>query len=459
MKNEKKILDVIILAAGKGTRMYSEKPKVLHEIAGKALLQYVIDCSKNLKAETINIVYGHGGQQVKEKINDDSLNWCEQREQLGTGHAVMQATQFIKDQADVLILYGDVPLLSVDTLEKLLEEKKQSSIAILTAELKNPVGYGRIVRNKIDDVEKITEEKDATDDIKEIKEINSGVMVVDGDKLKLWLNKINNNNTQSEYYLTDLIELAVNEGESISSHIVIDNKEIEGINNKVQLAELERVYQNKQAKKLMEKGVILLDPNRFDLRGEIEIGKDVSIDINVILEGKCSIGNNVNIGANSIIKDSIICDGVTILENCVIEKSMIKSGCNIGPFARLRPETQLDENAKVGNFVEIKKAHIAKGSKVNHLSYIGDTEMGENVNVGAGTITCNYDGAYKHLTKIGDNAFIGSNTALVAPIEIGAGATIGAGSTLGKDADADKLTFSRAKQVTISSWIRPIKNK
>ena len=459
MKKVNKILDIIILAAGKGTRMYSEKPKVLHEIAGKALLQYVIDCSKNLGAKNINIVYGYQGQQVKEIINDKSLNWCEQKEQLGTGHAVMQATQFIDDEVDVLILYGDVPLLSAETLNNLLEEKQQTSLALLTAELENPDGYGRIVRNQIGCIKKITEEKDAADEIKKIKEINSGVMVVDGDKLKLWLNKINNKNTQGEYYLTDLIELAVNEGEIVASHIVVDNNEIEGINNKVQLAELERVFQKRQAKKLMEKGVTLLDPNRFDLRGQLEIGQDVSIDINVILEGKCSIGNNVTIGSNSIIKDSIIGDDVTILENCVIEKSTIKSGCNIVPFARLRPETRLDENAKEGNFVEIKKSHIAKGSKVNHLSYIGDTEMGENVNVGAGTITCNYDGAYKHLTKIGNNAFIGSNTALVAPIEIGKGATIGAGSTLGKDAEADMLTFSRARQVTISSWTRPTKNK
>lgn len=459
MKKENKLLEVIILAAGKGTRMYSEKPKVLHKLAGKSLLQYVIDSAYELGSESINVVYGHGGNQVIECIKDQKLNWCEQKEQLGTGHAVMQAIRFIHDSSQVIILYGDVPLLKIATLKKLLLEKQTSSLCLLTAKLDNPEGYGRIVRNKQGSIEKITEEKNASNEIKQINEINSGIMIVNGDKLKSWLDKINNKNAQGEYYLTDLIELAVQEGEIVNSHIVADNKEIEGINNKIQLAELEREFQKRQAIKLMESGVTLMDPGRFDLRGKVETGNDVSIDINVILEGHCSIGNNVSIGANSIIKDSIIGDDVNIFENCVIEKSIIKSGCNIGPFARLRPETQLDENAKVGNFVEIKKSHIGKGSKISHLSYIGDTEMGENVNVGAGTITCNYDGTYKHLTKIGDNAFIGSNTALVAPIEIGEGATIGAGSTLGKDAEAGKLTLSRAKQITMQGWKRPIKKQ
>ena len=340
-----------------------------------------------------------------------------------------------------------------------MKAKQDHSLALLTACLDNPFGYGRIVRNSQNAVEKIVEEKDATDEIRKINEINSGVMAVDGDKLKKWLDQIGNNNAQGEYYLTDLIEMAVAEGEEVSSYIVDDNKEIEGINNKIQLAELEREYQKRAAYALMTQGVSLRDPARFDLRGNLIVGHDVSIDINVILAGECKIGNNVSIGANTVIKDTIIGDNVIILENCVIEKSSIESGCNIGPFARLRPDTQLDENAKVGNFVEIKKAHISKGSKVNHLSYIGDTEMGENVNIGAGTITCNYDGANKHLTKIGDNAFIGSNTALVAPINIGAGATIGAGSTLGKDAEADKLTFTRAAQKTIDGWKRPTKKK
>lgn len=454
-----KKLQVIVLAAGKGTRMYSSKPKVLHHLAGKTLVQHVIDCARELDAESIALVYGHGGDLVKQTLAEQLLIWCEQKEQLGTGHAVQQAIGHIEDDANVLILYGDVPLLGAETLRQLLRAKNNHSLALLTACLEQPFGYGRIVRNNENNIEKIVEEKDASDEIKRINEINSGVMVVDGTKLKQWLAQIGNNNAQGEYYLTDLIELAVNEGEEVSSYIVEDNKEIEGINNKLQLAELEREYQRRAAVKLMTQGVSLRDPGRFDLRGTVTVGQDVSIDINVILEGNCSIGNNVKIGANTVIKNTKIGDNVVILENCVIESSIIGNDCNLGPFARLRPETRLEDNAKVGNFVEIKKAHIAKGSKVNHLSYIGDTEMGENVNIGAGTITCNYDGANKHMTKIGDNAFIGSNTALVAPIEIGSDATIGAGSTLGKNAEAGKLTFTRAAQRTINGWKRPTKKK
>ena len=454
-----KPLQVIILAAGKGTRMYSSLPKVLHKLAGKSLVEHVIDSAEALNAESISLIYGHGAEQVKDTLIDRQLIWCEQREQLGTGHAVQQAIETVNDLANVLILYGDVPLLSTETLNKLLEAKKDSSMVLLTAKMNNPYGYGRIVRNSDLKIEKIVEEKDADELEKKITEINSGVMVVEGHKLKQWLVKIGNDNAQGEYYLTDLIELAVVEGEIVNSYIVEDNKEIEGINNKVQLAELEREYQKQQAHSLMTQGVTLMDPARFDLRGTVATGQDVTIDINVIIEGHCKIGSNVTIGANSVLKDMIIGDNVVILQNCILEKSTIGNGCNIGPFARLRPETQLDENAKVGNFVEIKKAHISRGSKVNHLSYIGDTEMGENVNIGAGTITCNYDGAYKHLTRIGDNAFIGSNTALVAPIEIGSGATIGAGSTLSRDAEAEKLTFTRAAQKTVNGWQRPCKTK
>ncbi len=452
-----KSLQVIILAAGKGTRMYSNIPKVLHQLAGKALVEHVIDCAESLNASSISLIYGHGGEQVKSLLTDKSLIWCEQKEQLGTGHAVQQAITSIDDNANVLILYADVPLLSATTLIKLLEAKQDSPMALLTANLPNPQGYGRIVRNDNAQIKKIVEQKDATESELHISEINSGVMVVDGDKLKSWLSQIGNNNAQGEYYLTDLIELAVLEGETVHSYIVEDNKEIEGINNKVQLADMEREYQFRQATLLMEKGVTLRDPNRFDCRGSIEVGKDVSIDINVILEGHCKLGHNVTIGANSILKDMIIGDNVEILENCILEKSTIGNGCHIGPYARLRPETQLDDNAKVGNFVEIKKSYIAKGSKVNHLSYIGDTQMGKNVNIGAGTITCNYDGAYKHITHIGDNVFIGSNSALVAPIEIGQGATIGAGSILSNNAPEESLTLTRAKPKTLKGWKRPTK--
>ncbi len=455
----KKPLQVIILAAGKGTRMYSSLPKVLHKLAGKTLIEHVIDSAEVLKAESIALIYGHGGEQVKKTLKNRQLSWYEQKEQLGTGHAVKQAITIIDDKAQVLILYGDVPLLGAATLNKLLLEKKDQAMAILTANLADPEGYGRIVRSSDNVIEKIVEQKDANNKEQEIKEINSGVMVVDGNKLKSWLDKIGNDNAQGEYYLTDLIELAVAEGEQVNSYIVADNKEIEGINNKIQLAELEREYQRQQAYKLMSQGVTLKDPSRFDLRGQIEVGQDVTIDINVIIEGQCKIGNNVTIGANSVLKNMQIGDNVEILQNCLLEDSVVKADCHIGPFARLRPETVLEEGAKVGNFVEIKKAQIGQGSKVNHLSYIGDTHMGDNVNIGAGTITCNYDGAYKHLTEIGDNAFVGSNSALVAPIKIGAGATVGAGSTLSKNAQAEKLTFSRAEQRTINGWQRPRKNK
>ncbi len=452
-------LEVIILAAGKGSRMYSSKPKVLHTLGGKLLLKHVLDTAQALAAASINVVYGHGGDQVKNLLGNEAVNWCEQAEQLGTGHAVQQALEHISDASNVLILYGDVPLLSTSTLNHLLLAKQHHKIALLTANLTDPSGYGRIVRNSANVIQKIVEEKDADEAIRKISEINSGVMTVSGRDLKKWLSRLDNNNAQNEYYLTDLIELAVKEGEQVASYIVADEHEIEGINNKIQLAALERVFQQRKANELMSRGVSLMDPSRFDLRGRLDTGQDVHIDINVIIEGYCRFGNNVRIGANCVIKDTNIGDNVTILENCVVEKAELAAGCVVGPFARLRPDTKLAEDVKVGNFVEIKKSHIAAGSKVNHLSYIGDTLMGENVNIGAGTITCNYDGANKHLTRIGDNAFIGSNSALVAPVEIGSNATIGAGTTLSYDAEKDKLTLTRVKQRTVSGWKRPVKNK
>ncbi len=452
-------LEVAILAAGKGTRMNSKLPKVLHTIGGNSLIEHVINRAKQLNCEKIHLIYGFGGEQLKKAITDKLISWAEQKQQLGTAHAVQQITKNINPDNDILILYGDVPLISQSTLEQLIVAKQNSNLAILTAQVRQPTGYGRIVRNEKGKIEKIVEEKDASDSIKEINEINSGIMLVDGKKLIQWLAQIKNNNAQQEYYLTDIVELAVKDKEYIAAHICEDEMEIQGINNKQQLATMECEYQHQQVDILLENGVTLRDPERVDIRGKLETAMDNEIDINVIFEGQCRLGNNVKIGANSIIKNSIIGDNTTILENCLIENSIVKESCTIGPYARLRPETIMEKGSKAGNFVEIKKSTIGEGSKVNHLSYIGDTIMGKNVNVGAGTITCNYDGAYKHLTEISDNVFIGSNSALVAPISIAGNVTIGAGSTLSNNVDEECLMVVRAKARAIKFWKRPTKAK
>ena len=450
----------IILAAGKGTRMRSEIPKILHQIANRSLLQHVYDMSKQLENNSIKIVYGHGANLVRETLRDLDASWIEQKQQLGTGHAVQQVKDQIADTDTVLILYGDVPLLKLSTVKLLLSNVSQSSIALLTVNLENPRGYGRIVRSSSGKVTKITEEKDATETEKLISEVNTGIMAVQGDKLKNWLNKLNNTNAQGEYYLTDIIEMAVAENIAIITSQPETEDEVLGVNNRIQLSHLERVYQTQQAHLLMEQGVTLKDPARFDLRGTIDqLGQDIDIDINVILEGNNSIGSNVCIGANTHIKDSMIGDNVKILANCVIENAVIGQGSRIGPFARIRPETVLDQDVHIGNFVEIKKSSVASGSKINHLSYIGDTTVGSKVNIGAGTITCNYDGANKFRTVIEDGAFIGSDTQLVAPVTIGKNATIGAGSTITKDSPENQLTLSRVKQVSITGWQRPVKQK
>jgi len=450
----------IILAAGKGTRMRSEIPKILHQIANRSLLQHVYDMSKQLENNSIKIVYGHGASLVRETLRDLDASWIEQKQQLGTGHAVQQVKDQIADTDTVLILYGDVPLLKLSTVKLLLSNVSQSSIALLTVNLENPRGYGRIVRSSSGKVTKITEEKDATETEKLISEVNTGIMAVQGDKLKNWLNKLNNTNAQGEYYLTDIIEMAVAENIAIITSQPETEDEVLGVNNRIQLSHLERVYQTQQAHLLMEQGVTLKDPARFDLRGTIDqLGQDIDIDINVILEGNNSIGSNVCIGANTHIKDSMIGDNVEILANCVIENAVIGQGSRIGPFARIRPETVLDQDVHIGNFVEIKKSSVASGSKINHLSYIGDTTVGSKVNIGAGTITCNYDGANKFRTVIEDGAFIGSDTQLVAPVTIGKNATIGAGSTITKDSPENQLTLSRVKQVSITGWQRPVKQK
>lgn len=437
--------------------MKSALPKVLHKIAHKPLLGHVLDVAQQLGAHSTHVVYGHGGEQVKNALSHYNVSWVLQDEQLGTGHAVDQAAPAIDDNQTVLILYGDVPLIQKETLIELIKAASNKALGLLTAHLDDPTGYGRIIRNDTGNVVKIVEQKDANDEEKQVTEINTGMLALDSTQLKSWLKKLENNNAQGEYYLTDIIGIAANEGVTINTVHPAYLKEIEGVNNKLQLAQLEREYQMDQAKKLMEQGVTLKDPSRFDLRGELEVGRDVTIDVNVIIEGKVKLGDNVIISSNNIIKDSTVGNNVIIQPNCVIESSNIGDDCVIGPFARVRPDTQLARGAKIGNFVEIKKSTIGEGSKVNHLSYIGDTTMGKDVNIGAGTITCNYDGANKHQTIIGDNAFIGSDTQLVAPVEVGEGATIGAGSTISHDAPKGELTLSRAPQKTRQGWKRPVK--
>jgi len=451
-------IKTIILAAGQGTRMCSKLPKVLHKIAGKALLQHVCETSLGLENNHVFVVYGHGGEQVKEELSSLEVAWIEQREQLGTGHAVQQVVTEINDEEIVLILYGDVPLLKKETIETLLTHVSDNSLALLTVFLDNPAGYGRIVRDTENKVIKIVEQKDASETELHIKEGNTGILAIQGAKLKDWLSRLKNNNAQEEYYLTDVIEMAVKDGLDIKTSHPENVDEVLGVNNRQQLSHLERVYQLEQANKLMKVGVTLFDPARVDVRGSFsKLGQDIEVDINVIFEGENSLADNVSIGANTMIKNSVIEEGVVILANCVIENAVVGKNSRIGPFARLRPQAQLSENVHIGNFVEIKKSTIAKGSKVNHLSYIGDSIIGRSVNIGAGTITCNYDGVNKFQTIIEDGAFIGSNTQLVAPVTVGKNATIGAGSTITKNTPEEQLTLTRAKQLTIKNWQRPVK--
>ena len=450
-------LHVVILAAGQGTRMKSALPKVLHAIGGKPLLEHVIQTAMQLNTDSLHVVYGHGGELVTQQLAQYDVNWVLQDQQLGTGHAVEQAMPSIPDNDSVLILYGDVPLIKQETLSKLITASEQGALGLLTANLPNPAGYGRIVRNDAGEVVKIVEEKDASEEQRKISEINTGMLALSSTKLKGWLDQLENNNAQGEYYLTDVIGMAALENITINTVQPDSLVEIEGVNNKLQLAELERAYQRQQAELLMLQGVTLRDPERFDLRGELEVGQDVIIDVNVVIEGKVTLGNGVTVEPNNLIINSSIADNSIIHPNCVIESSTVGKDCEIGPFARIRPDTNLVEQVKIGNFVEVKKSNIAFGSKVNHLSYIGDTEMGEKVNVGAGTITCNYDGAYKHKTIIGNGVFIGSDTQLVAPVEVGEGATIGAGSTITHDVPKGELSLSRSPQKTRQGWKRPTK--
>ena len=450
-------LGVIILAAGQGTRMKSRLPKVLHPLAGKPLLGHVLDTARSLNPKRIVVVHGHGGEQVREAFAEHPVEWVEQAQQLGTGHAVQQAESLMDGLDKVLILYGDVPLMRRQTLQRLIDTT-ESDMGLITVELENPTGYGRIIRDTAGNVLQIVEQKDASAEQLRVTEINSGIMLMGANSLVEWLARLSNENTQGEYYLTDVLEMAVHDGVAIHVTQPADALEVAGINDRAQLALMERAYQRLQANHLMQQGVTLHDPARFDLRGRLATGQDVVIDVNVIVEGEVILGDKVSIGANTVLRDVTVGDNVQILENCVIEQARIGPDCRIGPFARLRPGAELLGNAHVGNFVEIKKSTIGQGSKVNHLSYVGDSEIGERVNIGAGTITCNYDGAHKHKTRIGDDAFIGSNTALVAPVSVGDSATIGAGSVITKDPEAHKLTVTRARQLTINGWTRPCKD-
>ena len=449
-------LNVVILAAGQGTRMKSCHPKVLHPLAGKPLLGHVIDTARSLNPAKIIVVYGHGGEQVPKALASDDLVWVEQAQQLGTGHAVEQAMSEVDDESSLLILYGDVPLIQPSTLAELIRLGAEG-FGLLTVHLANPSGYGRIVRDSHGAVARIVEDKDASEAERGITEINSGIMCTRAGHMRAWLAKLENDNVQQEYYLTDTIAMAVEAGIPVKTTHPVAEQEVAGINSRSQLAELERYYQLQLAEQLMATGVTIIDPARLDIRGTVSSGQDVTLDINVVLEGTVKLGRNVRIGPGCVIKDSEIADDVEIKAMSVIEQAKIGAGAQVGPFARLRPGTELASNVHIGNYVEIKNSQVGEGSKINHLSYVGDTSVGKAVNIGAGTITCNYDGANKHRTIIGDRAFIGSDTQLVAPVEVGEGATIGAGTTLTNNAPAEELTLSRTKQKTVKGWQRPTK--
>ncbi len=450
-------LSVVILAAGRGTRMHSDKPKVLHELAGMSLVQRVLGCAHQLNSSRICVVYGHGGDAVPQALEGSDALCVLQEPQLGTGHAVLQAMPHLQDDSQTLILYGDVPLIQPASLHQM--QKFESGVALLTVHLDNPSGYGRIVRNREGDVTSIVEEKDASPEQREIREVNTGILLAPTKLLKAWLANLKNSNAQKEYYLTDIIGMAVQDGVPVQTVQPQHEWEILGVNSKVQLAMLERTWQEVEAGRLLTQGVTLADPARIDVRGKLECGRDVEIDVGCILEGKVTLGNRVRVGAYCVIRNAVIADGTHIAPYTHIDGSVVGAECRIGPYARLRPGTMLHDEVHIGNFVEVKNSEINQASKANHLSYIGDTTIGRRVNVGAGTITCNYDGANKHRTIIEDDAFIGSDTQLVAPVKVARGATIGAGSTITRDTPEGELTLSRSKQMTISGWQRPVKKR
>jgi bifunctional UDP-N-acetylglucosamine pyrophosphorylase/glucosamine-1-phosphate N-acetyltransferase len=450
-------LSVIILAAGKGKRMYSALPKVLHRVGGIPLLEHVLRTASHLNAEQIIVVHGNGGEQVCQAMAHWPVTWVKQVKQLGTGHAVLQAIASIPTHHQLVILYGDIPLISSETLQLLLKDAPPNGIGLLTAQFSDPTGYGRIIRDAEQQIIAIVEQRDASPEEQCIQEINTGILTAQANYLQEWLPKLKSHNQQAEYYLTDIIAMAVAAGCPVKSVTAQCVAEVQGINDHMQLAMVERYYQAQQAKKIMLQGVTLLDPQRFDLRGELQAEQDVIIDANVIIEGNVSLGANCRVGANTVLRNVRAGANVVFKENCVIEDAQIGEGCIIGPFARIRPGTHLASNVHIGNFVELKKSTIGENTKAGHLAYLGDAVIGKNVNVGAGTITCNYDGVNKNTTVIEDGAFIGSDVMLVAPVTVGENATIGAGSTISRDVPADRLTVARAQQKTIENWSRPKK--
>ncbi|OCX22590.1 bifunctional UDP-N-acetylglucosamine diphosphorylase/glucosamine-1-phosphate N-acetyltransferase GlmU [Pseudomonas graminis] len=451
-------LDIVILAAGQGTRMRSALPKVLHPVAGKSMLGHVIHSARQLSPQGIHVVIGHGAERVREQLASDDLSFVLQDKQLGTGHAVAQALPVLTAET-VLILYGDVPLINVETLHRLLALVNHQQLGLLTVTLDDPTGYGRIVRDTEHRVTAIVEHKDATEAQKAIKEGNTGILAVPGKHLADWLGRLSNNNAQGEYYLTDVIAMAVSDGLVVATAQPEDAMEVQGANDRKQLAELERHYQQREARRLMALGVTLRDPARFDVRGDVTTGRDVMIDVNVILEGRVVIEDDVSIGPNCVIKDSTLRKGAIIKANSHLEGAIVGEGADAGPFARLRPGSVLDARAHVGNFVELKNAHLGEGAKAGHLTYLGDAVIGARTNIGAGTITCNYDGANKHKTVMGEDVFIGSNNSLIAPVYIASGASTAAGSAINQDVPAEQLAVARARQRNIEGWKRPVKIK
>jgi bifunctional UDP-N-acetylglucosamine pyrophosphorylase/glucosamine-1-phosphate N-acetyltransferase len=450
-------VQVVILAAGRGKRMFSDLPKVLHPLAGKPLLSHVIAAARQLGAARLCVVVGHGAERVKEQLKDADITWALQEQQLGTGHAVMQALPNLGGEGTVLVLYGDVPLISAATLKGLVEAASGGNLALLTHEVENPRGYGRIVRDGRGHVVRIVEEKDANAAERALREINTGIMAIPRRKLEAWLARLRNDNVQGEYYLTDVVAAAVADGVPIEVRHPAADYECLGVNSKVDLAAVERLYQRERAAKLLEAGVVLADPARIDIRGELTCGRDVSIDVNCVFEGRVSLGDGVRVAANCVLRDVSVGPGTQIKHFSLLEETRVGANARIGPYARTRPGTQLDDEVHVGNFVEVKASTMGRGSKANHLAYVGDATVGRDVNIGAGTITCNYDGAYKHRTVIEDDVHIGSDVQLIAPVTVGRGATIAAGATITDDVPAGGLTLTQKKQVSKPDWKRPRK--